>query len=729
MLGSPNSSDFLNLGDHLRRIGRARDKAARTAAFAELAHEAEAAGAVSNLLGRLLTRDTNSQRFGLEVAARLTPPLPGDYLPLLIELLDSAQFPTQLRLAVAANIVRCVPAESPDVLHILATLQKDVSPVRAINRLRRLATLVPPVPALKQALSELDTGSAASCPRCGARVAPEDLVKHLWERHRLLLENGRVREPWDVIGQWLTDFARTSRPEYLDRSADLAQTLDPTGGLTRVHQLVLAGGTDDEDARALLRAEALEKQATLCPHCYALVPQPDRAAPTRVLVGSGRVDGGGFRVEQRDCCLYFSLRVQTPEVTLFAGMEPGHTLTRRGAVLLFLLPLIGLAVVFATLPPLLGVEPIVPVSVVLFAALVSYLGVRIARFDRGNPSDRVVDHAWTMLVPRLLQVQMRRPDAAFIAGLANASRGRGHAAIRQGPLQTAAIDLRKEARGIPYLNSISSLRVADFAATGGDDLLQIADEVGECFDGQLPLDHAERLIMDLRGDPTKRTRRARLRVLILARAFGAGLETGDMRRIGQLFPALGAAYASEDRAGLSRLRLLWLYRPRRLWQRVGSATTVFDLARYPTLAEIYLKQRPDLLLFQASGGSEEIAPILICEEGVVFRDTVITDADTRIASRPRPLLKGGGYELMIDEVVFRFREDPTLLARRLKEWCRFLFDEFLPRARLLNRRRSAHGDRLLTQKAVQCTECGKTFLGLTGDIGLPSVPTLSDNWK
>ena len=93
-------------------------------------------------------------------------------------------------------------------------------------------------------------------------------------------------------------------------------------------------------------------------------------------------------------------------------------------------------------------------------------------------------------------------------------------------------------------------------------------------------------------------------------------------------PTLGAGYASEDRDGLSRLRLLWLYRPRRLWQRVGSATAVFDLARYPTLAENYLKQRPDLLLFQASGGSDEIAPILICEEGVVYRDTVITDPKT-----------------------------------------------------------------------------------------------------
>src|SRR2546426_385092 len=128
----PDSFVLSNLGDHLRRIGLARDKASRAAAFEELAREAEEAGAVRPLLGR-----------------------------------------------------------------VFAAFRRKVSPVRAANRLRRLAALVPSFEPLTKALDELDTGSAAPCPRCGARVGPEDLVKHLWERHRLLLENGRVREPWD----------------------------------------------------------------------------------------------------------------------------------------------------------------------------------------------------------------------------------------------------------------------------------------------------------------------------------------------------------------------------------------------------------------------------------------------------------------------------------------------------------------------------------------------------
>jgi len=717
----PNSPVLPNLADHLHRIGSARDRASRAAAFEALAREADEAGAAPSLLVRLLERDANGQRFALEIAARLTPPLPGELIPDLVALIEQSRFPTRLRIRVAAAIIRSVGPRSQPVDRIIDAFQRKVSPVRAANRLRRLAALVPECPPVIRAMSELDTGSATPCPRCGARVGPEDLAKHLWERHCLLLENGRVREPWDVIGQWLTEFTRTSRPEFLDRSCDLAQALDPTDGLTRVHQLLLAGGSDDEEAHALLRAEATEKNATLCPHCFALVPQPTRAIPTPVLAGSGRVDGGRFRVEITDRYVISRLVIDTPEATVFSGPEPGHALTRRGAVFFFILPLTILAATLAVMPPIVGLAPIVPTAGMLFAALMAYLGIRWNWAEQEDPTERAVDHAWALLVPRMLQYQVKKADAGFLSGLAEASRGRGNPEAREEQLRRAADVLRRDRVGIPYVTPVSGLQIEDAVHAGADELIRIANEVGECFDGQLPFDHAEWLVRELRGDPANRTRRARLRVLILARAFAAGLEPEDLRLIGQLCPALGAAYASEDRDGIARLRLLWLYRPRRLWQRIGSATTVFDLARYPTLAENYLQQRPDLLLFQASGGSDEAAPILICEEGVVYRDTVITDLATAVRVKVKSLVRGGGYELTVGDRAFRFEEDPTLLARRLKGWSEFLFEEFLPRARMLVRRRSPQGERLLLQKATTCTECRKTFLGLTGEIGLTAL--------
>jgi hypothetical protein len=718
MRGPPVGDLVPGLRDHLRRIGTARDKLARRAAFDALAAAAENAGTAHALVHRFLSEDANGQRFALEIAVRLGPPLPDDLIRRLVPLLQHGRFPTRLRIGVSAIIIRSIPTDSPLVDRLIEALLDEVSPPRAANRLRRLAALVPALDSVNRALAELDGRPAAPCPRCGARLGPDDLVKHLWERHRLLLENGRVREPWDVVREWVAEYDRTNRAEHLDRACDLAQALDPTEGLTRVHRLLLAGGSDDEVAHALLRAEAVARHASLCPHCYALVPQPLRAVPTPVLVTAGRVEGGGYKVELADRCFVNQMVVATPEAVMAAGTEPGNALTRRGAVLTFLVPLVALAGLFALLPALFGVAPVVPVAGLLFAGLVAYVAIRVVWRERGGASDRAVDHAWGRLVPRLLQHGARKADAAFVAGLAEASRGRGDARARVEEIDRVYGVLREDRGGMSYVTPISTLRIADASGGGADDVPLIADEASPSFEVALPLDHGERLVRELRGDSIDHSRRARLRVLLLARAFAAGLEPQDLRVIGRVSPALGAAYASEDRGGLSRLRLLWLYRPHRLWQRVGSATTVFDLARYPKLAENYLKQRPDLLLFQATAGSEDPAPILVCEEGVVYRDTVITDADTPIHVRAKTSLRGGGFELTVGDRVFKFNENPTLLARRLKEWTQFLFKEFLPRARLLSRRRSDHGDWLLRQKASTCPECGKTFLGVMGEIGL-----------
>lgn len=718
---SSQSRTLPGLGDHLRRIEAARDSGERAAAFAALAQDADQAGAAAYLLDRLLSRGPNGERFALEVASRLPPPLPVVHIPALVELVENSRFPTRLRVPVAAQVMRSVPGSSQFVERMIDALRRKIPPAKALSRLRRLAALMPPPEPLSRALTELDPRVTAPCPRCGARLESDELVKHLWEKHQLLLENGRVREPWDVIGQWVGDFNRTSNEDFLDRAIELAQALDPAEGISRVHRLILLGGSDDEEAHALLRAEAAEKNGTLCPHCYALVPLPTRAEPTPVVVASGRVDGDGFRVELSDGYAVNWLRADAPDVPIYVGPEPGNALTRRGAVLLVLAPLTLAAIAFAVLPPLLGTPPVASVAGVLFAGLIAYLGVQAAWAHSRPPADRALKHAWTLLVPRLLQREVRRESAAFLAGLAVASRGRGDTEARQDQVRGAIAHLKQSPVGVPFVTPLGVLGIADLGDEA-DDLPAIADEIGASFIGTLPLDHAESLVKELRGDPAARTRRVRLRVLMLARAFAAHLEAEDLRMIGQVCPGLGAAYASEDRDGLARLRLLWLYRPRRLWQRIGSATAVFDLARYPKLAENYLKQRPDLLLFQASGGTDGAAPILVCEEGVVYRESVITEPNPTIRVRAKSVVRGGGWEVTIEDRVYKFREDPSLLVRRLKAWSLFLFKEFLPRARLLTRRRSPQGDRLLRQKVVGCPECRKTFLGLAGEIGLTAVP-------
>jgi hypothetical protein len=260
----------------------------------------------------------------------------------------------------------------------------------------------------------------------------------------------------------------------------------------------------------------------------------------------------------------------------------------------------------------------------------------------------------------------------------------------------------------------------DAARMDRDPLSILAREVGEVFSVVLPVQYAENLLEAWPDSARDRGQRARLRVLFCARAFESGLEPRDVQELGRLSPALGEISASEDLAGLSRLRWVWESRSKRPWQKQGSATTVFDLARYPALGGQYLEQRPDMLLFQpmsAGRGRESGSPILICEEGVVYRNIVIDDPETTIATRPAR--KGTGFDLIIGKRRLHFGQKPGLLERRLEGWVRFLFRELLPGAtRLVDAGSSTRLRKFRKQKTIQCPECGHSFLALRGDVGL-----------
>lgn len=713
------------IAEHLRRIGEAKGRTAQSAAFDAMTKDVATLTDPASVLVRFLSGDTNSRRFALELSARWEPPIPPSVQPLLIEQLGKNRFSSRLRLQVAAKIIRSIPADSLYIPRIVQAFERKVAPSHAAARLRRLEELVPPLLVLRQRRQELEEESLANCPRCQARLPRAEFVRHVWEQHQLLVERGRVLEPWHAIEEWLRDYARHGTKDLLYRSCDLAQSLDPAGGLTRLHQLLMSAGAGDEEADTLLRAEATTKNAGLCPHCFGMVPAPVPGMPDAVIVGPSRVEGHGYRVELGPGTVLTQLFATTPDVVVFDGPEPAHTFTHRGAVLLLLGPLLILATFLAVLPPIKGVPPIIPVGALLSTTFGLYLGMRWYRSNVEAPRERIIDHAWGVLAPRLMQERFHLADAEFIAGLAIASKGHGDGEYRADELRRVASMLLRDRHGQALLAPVQALQIDDAARDGADDVLMIADRLGECFTGPMLLEHGEHLLGQLPTDDKDRTRRARLRVLLLARAFQAELEADDLHWIGRACPKMGALYASEDRDGLTRLRLLWLYRTKRLWQRVGSATAVFDLARYPTLAEQYLKQRPDLLLFQASAEGEQ-APILICEEGIVYRDSLITRRDESIYVRAKSVVYGGGFELFIGKQKYWFRNDPIILAQRLTAWAEFLFDELLPRAKMLLNRRSVRGDRLLKQKRTTCPMCRHDFLWVHGDIGLPSTTLEED---
>jgi hypothetical protein len=709
----------------LRKIAEARGRERRARAIDELADSVGATGAAVPFLTRLAAADRHGRRLALEIALRLPLPLPAAVCRLLPQLLASPRFPAPLRINVAVQALRSVGPDDPLVADVLDGLVGGMNPFRAVERLTYLRHRLPGHPAVERKLGQLADSASIPCPRCDVRLPRAELVTHLWQEHKLLMDGSRARDPWKMIGDWLRDYARSGRRELLERSCELGQQIDPEGGLTRVHRLLLKAGLTDAEAEQNLTAQAEGRRASLCPHCYALVEPQHEPLPPPLSTATGKLAGHGYTVEVTDRYAFTRLFVATPADVLHEGAEPGHGLTARGRVLFHVGPLVLLALGLAVFLPPKVLPPLTPVALVLLVGFLLYLRECLARGPAEGPAHRAVDHAWEFIVPDLHRGGFAADDAAYLAGLAVTSIGVGAPARRERDLERLVKLTRKElARGNVPPGDCAALRcleMDDALRLGRDPIPLLADEVAAGLTGELPLAYAEQLLEAWPGEARDQGQRARLRVLLCARAFEFGFTARDLQELGRVSPVVGQAYASEDLTGLARLRWLWDARPARLWHRNGIATTVFDLARYPGLGGQYLEERPDLLLFQpmsAGDDREAGSPILVCERAVVYRDIVINDPQTPIAVRARGGA-AGGYEMTIGRRKLTFRDEPELLLRRLQGWVRFLFREVLPAAAAAAPKRTPFMLKpLLKQKTLLCPECGSPFLALRGEVGI-----------
>src|SRR5262249_9129572 len=138
------------------------------------------------------------------------------------------------------------------------------------------------------------------------------------------------------------------------------------------------------------------------------------------------------------------LEVVTPHAVLYRGEEPGQRLTPAGALWLLAGPLVLLALAFAVgLGPGSG-RPLVPVLVLLGAALAAGVGAALGWRPRAPLLDRALDYAWTRMAPRLHAGGFAPPDADFLGGLALVSAGRGDPERRR-PALTATLALTEQA--------------------------------------------------------------------------------------------------------------------------------------------------------------------------------------------------------------------------------------------------------------------------------------------
>ncbi len=711
-----------SLGAALGRV----PEAARGAAAETVAAALAAAGAGAPLAVALASAGAApAHRLALALLARLPPPLdPTLFEPARALLLDR-RLPADGQLAAAAVLLRSVPPDDPRTEDVLRFLTSGLGKSGSIDRLRELERRAGRHPAIDAACARLEDRLRMACPRCGAELRRPDMIRHLWEEHRLVLYGRRVRDPWSVVEEWVDLYLRRPDPELLDRCRTLVERADPEQGLSRLYRLLLRRGSADAEARAVLRQEAADAHASLCPACYALVPVPREVPPLAVNQRGGRLWARGYSVEVSERGLRTWLEVRTPAARVYRGREPGRWLTPGGAALALAGPFVlGALVAAAWSDPAVAVRI---VSVLLVLASLAY-GAALAFWRAEVPrAARARNYAWTLLAPRLHAGRFDPGDAAFLAGLADASGGDGYGFARSGVLPTlAARTERAVLRGEAppgFLAPLLRLAVEDGAA-GGDAVPAAADVLARCFEGALPLAVAERVLADWRADWWRAGNLARLRVLLCDRAFGAGFEVRNLLDLGENSPALAGVLGTSDPHGLAALRLLWSLRAQRPWDRCGDAQTAFELAEDVASAPL-LARYPDLLLYQeeprwqvaADGGDEKMGPArVVLDTGSVRLQGV------EFLSTPQPVEVRGkvlGYELWLGEAKFRGPQPLDDLAKRMERWFRFAFHDFLPLTRA-----AAHWkppDRAALLRAwgtLPCPECGVRLLPRVGAVGL-----------
>jgi hypothetical protein len=704
----------------LRRAVDAGDRLGRRRALDAAAAALGSDGPAARLLAALAGSDEPAaRRIALELAARL-PQVAGPLFKRLRPLLRDRQVPSAARLAAALALVRAEPEVGERVLRDLVT---GLGVARFLERWPGLRKRLGRKPALERFVRRLRVRLPMRCPRCRVRLPRPAMVRHLWEQHRLMFDGRRARSPWRQIDQWIAEHASSGADDALGRGVALVQDLAPGRGLLRIDRQLLRRGVRDDDSLARLRAEAARRGAGLCPHCFALVPLDPAKFPTAddlqpLNQSHGRLSGHGFVVDVSERSLVPQLWVETPAGLGFVSPEPGRRLTPCGVRWVAVAPLVLLALAAAATLPRGWAWLATP----LLLAVALWVAYRWRAPEPDDRPDRAVDHAWRRLVPHLHANGFDPAAGAFIAGLALSSIGQGDPDERERVLRRLVPWTRRAVRDgaarptdlVPLLR----LQIEDAAETDGDPVACLADAVKPYLLSELPLAGAELLLAAGPQSGWSRGRRARLRVLLAARAFEADLGVWDLHALGRACPGLGQALQTDDTDGLARLRLLWDLRQSRPWQRCGPAATVFELANYPMLGGQHFEAAPDLLLFAPLPGGGGTHPLLACGRGLIYRDALVHEWPVALSTRPLPLSKGGGTELRFGPHSIQVLDEATELVRKLEAWSNYFFNEFLARAGdVLARPAGVALDRLIDPLTVRCPECATAFLGRRGEVG------------
>ncbi len=743
----------LVLGKYFKKLSQVSDRDTQTQMLQFLAGELQQENIVLPGLAFLLGNgDTNGQRMALEIASRLKPPFDEKIVDLLTPSLKNDHFSGSLRRRVIAKLLMNIPTSrattgatagattgaTPEesAQNILRVALEGVDKSQTREWLLRLKEELPNHPVIKSLLEKTILSENQVCPRCQQSFPIAEFTRHLWKEHRLLWKDNEVQDPWKQVEKAVMQFIKKGKIDWLDQACELAQQLDQQAGLKRVERFTKLNSLSPEEAVAYLQEEAKSANGTICPHCLAAIPQETFAIPRPFNLSYGRLSGSNYLVEVTENGWRPQLVVQTPAKILFKGVEPGGYSTPKKLLFLKMFPWVLIALSVAIFLPKNLVPVVTPVAAILLIGMLSYVSIYFTIRRRPTLGERAINHAWNILIPTFYTSGFHPNQAPIINRLVAVSLGLADAHLREHELQRLCdLTLKAVQRqdGPPeYLAYLKALQLDDERRLDRDMIIPLADEIGYVLAGHLPARYLEHLLAVFSLNSLRSGQKNRLRILLLDRAFSLGWEVIDLQELAHLIPTFAILLQTQNTEALAALRWLWEIRKDRPWQVIDTATTSFDLARYPMLGEAIIENHSELYLYQAiadiQSSSKTPSPILITREGIIYQSIVISSEKTTIevhqkVAKPTSEQADGSvkivYQIAIGEVLLDIDHDPANLVDKLIRWRDYYFKQFLPNVPLILQKRTQNlWEPLLSQRKMVCPQCQETLLPVPGDMGI-----------
>jgi len=671
----------------------------------------------------LRSTPTVGTKLALEFVARMPEPIPAALLPLAAQLIEVRTTPVQLRLAVAGKLLASQPDTPNAARPIIRSVTAGLSKSRRLERMIQLQSRVETCAVLDEMVRNGERRVKWKCPKCAAKLARREFIRHLWAEHRLRFDRGTAYDPRGTVESAVNAAAAGTSPEAVESAFTATRFYFPEASFAQVLQGVAARQrlVGSPLPPALLKA-AEDQKAGLCPSCLTAIPDPIPPLPPPLASGSGRLAGDGYEVQVTETSLGQTATAETPAGPVPLGPD-ARRFGPRGLAVLVTAPLLALVLlVVLPFPRRLASPGWVAVGL-SSAAWVLYYAVRSARAPLPSPDDRAVEIAWESLAPT---VGRSRKAVRFLTRLCRASAGVG-ATVDRVPkvwqwVEQAEVLAEKSADHAQFLAAVQALQAFDGVTFGKDKLGGLAVAFGRFTRGEAGAGYAEAMAeFALTSGQLTAGESARLAVALTAESFDAGLLPGDLAAVVRQLPWVRRLLGRPTATVLQHRYAIWRGRNSEPWSPVGKAASVFELvASAPSTARRILATHPDALLKidLPDGADRDLGDTVMTPRGVIVGGKVLTDPDGGFSLARSPSGSGWWLVLGAEKITLDRRLTPDV-ATAVRAWVRYWATKQVPQAEAADRTNPARVAKLLAAVKVTCPLCGTVCACRAGRVADP----------